>query len=189
MNCCLTDPLTCLLAHLGTYLAACYPLTQLPVYFYTRPNLHTCLLTQSVKPANEVCCISDIKNIIHQFHVRFLAPLLNKFSLSHLYILTCLQGHVFPQSRARIFQLMTYSLTPDFHAYLPFHLCGKIYSWWKVMQQPAWTPPHTPKIHWVFASVVIHSLLSLWLLGNLLSNSLAYLMCERLPHAIVHSLA
>ena len=101
MSCCLTDPLTCLLAHLDTYLAAYYPLAQLLVYFYTWPNLHTCLLTQSVKPTNEVCCISDIKNIIHQLHVRFLAPLLNKFLLSHLYIclhvyrVTCFHTHVF----------------------------------------------------------------------------------------------
>ena len=133
--------------------------------------------------------ISDIENIIHQFHVRFLAPLLTKFLLSHLYILTCLHGHVFPHSRARVFQWMTYSLTPDFHAYQPFHLCGKIYSWWRVMQQPAWTPHHTPTILWVLARDVIHSLLSLWLLVDLLSESLAYLLCERLPHANAHSLA
>ena len=164
------DPLTCLLAHLLTYLVACYPSARLLVYFYTWPNLHTYLLTQSAKPTNEVCCILDIKHIIfiHHFHVWFLAPLLNKFLMSHLYILTCLQGHVFPHSRTRVFQWMTYSLTPDFHAYLPFHLCRKIYSWWRAMQQPAWTPHHSPTILWVLACNVIHSLLSLWLLGHLL---------------------
>ena len=106
---------TYLLVHLDTYLGACYPLAQLLAYFYTWPYIHTCPLTQLAKPTNEICCISDIKNIIciHQFHVWFLAPC----------CLTCTFTYMFTGPRVSTLTYLRFPMNDSFTysrlSYLP----------------------------------------------------------------------